>query len=208
MTLKSLTAQQIRHDLRQIAAADRDVEIALEQYGYPPPRIRAQSFETFVSTIVGQLISTEAAAAIMKRVHALLPDITAQALLELPGGALRAAGLSNRKVEYAEGLAQAIVNGQFNIEHLATLSDQEAIKRITDLRGFGNWSAEIYVMFALQRPDIFPSGDLALQIALQRLKKSTQRPTAKQASQLTEHWSPWRSAGSLFLWHYYRGAPT
>jgi DNA-3-methyladenine glycosylase II len=88
------------------------------------------------------------------------------------------------------------------------MDDAQAIRSITALRGFGDWSAEIYLMFSLQRSDIFPANDLALQIALQRLKGLEQRPDEKQTRSLIEHWSPWRSAGSLFLWHYYRGAPT
>ena len=91
---------------------------------------------------------------------------------------------------------------------LPVLEDQEAIKTITALRGFGVWSAEIYLMFSLQRRDIFPANDLALQVALQRLKGLDNRPKEKQVRELIRHWSPWRSAGSLFLWHYYRGAPT
>ena len=88
------------------------------------------------------------------------------------------------------------------------MDDQSAIKAITALRGFGPWSAEIYLMFSLQRSDIFPAGDLALRIALQRLKGIDEVLDEKQARALVEPWSPYRSAGSLFLWHYYRGAPT
>ncbi|MFV2033201.1 MAG: DNA-3-methyladenine glycosylase [Gammaproteobacteria bacterium] len=157
--------------------------------------------------IVVQQISTAAAAAIMRRVRKLLPHMLASELLRLPPGALREAGLSNRKVEYSQRLAEAIVNGDLIPDVLASLDDKQAIETITALRGFGVWSAEIYLMFSLQRRDIFPADDLALQVALQRLKGLPQRPTAKQARTLIAHWSPWSSAGSLFLWHYYRGAP-
>ncbi len=109
---------------------------------------------------------------------------------------------------HTEKLAQAMAEGSFDPSQLETMDDPMAIKAITSLRGFGPWSAEIYLMFSLQRSDIFPADDLALQVALQRLKGLAQRPTPKQAHALIEHWSPWRSAGSLFLWHYYRGAPT
>jgi DNA-3-methyladenine glycosylase II len=157
--------------------------------------------------MVSQQISTEAAAAIMQRLRKLLPRQDASSLLGLPENALREAGLSMRKVEYAQGLAQAILDGDFIPGDLPALNNEEAVKAITALRGFGVWSAEIYLMFSLQRSDVFPADDLALQVALQRLKGLEQRPTSKQARALIEHWSPWRSAGSLFLWHYYRGAP-
>ncbi len=199
---------QINSDIDNIALVDEEVNAAVISYGYPQPRVRPQGFETFLAIIVGQQISTEASAAIMGRLRELLPRVEASELLELPTGALREAGLSNRKVEYAEGLAGAIVNGDLKPDTLTSLDDQQAIKTITELRGFGIWSAEIYLMFSLQRRDIFPADDLALQVALQGLKVLEHRPTAKQARNIIAHWSPWSSAGCLFLWHYYRGAPT
>jgi len=203
-----LNQQKIIDDLNKIAEVDGDVKKALPIFGYPAPRIRPAGFETFLSTIVGQQISTGAAKAIMGRIQLLLPIMRAHNLLELPEGALRHAGLSGRKVEYAEGLAKAIVEGTLDVEGLSDQSDKEAIRSITALRGFGEWSAEIYLMFSLRRSDIFPANDLALQVALQKLKGLENRPGDKQAREIIAHWSPWRSAGSLFLWHFYRGAPT
>ena len=134
--------------------------------------------------------------------------MNAAALLQLPDGALREAGLSQRKVEYAEGLAGAIVEGRFDPQGLADMDDVAVIESITALRGFGAWSAEIYLMFSLRRHDVFPAGHLALRIALQKLKGLDAQPNEKQARELVADWAPYRSAGSLFLWHYYRGAPT
>jgi len=203
-----MNQEKIKQDLNKLAQLDADLERGLEVVRYPKPRIREQGFATLLSTIVAQQISTEAAAAIMYRVHALLPQMEATAMLQLPAGALRQAGLSQRKVEYVEGLAQAMVEGSFDPSQLATMDDSMAIKAITALRGFGAWSAEIYLMFSLQRSDIFPAGDLALRIALQKLKGIDTALDEKQARDLVADWSPYRSAGSLFLWHYYRGAPT
>ena len=203
-----MNQKQVNSDLDRIAGIDAELKSALQAIGYPKPRIRSQGFETLLSVIVGQQISTAAAAAVMGRVRELLPRMEAGELQKLPTESLRKAGLSGRKVEYAFGLADAIVDGSLDTVALDSLDDKAAIRTITTLRGFGDWSAEIYLMFSLQRRDIFPANDLALQIALQRLKGLEQRPTEKQARLLIEHWSPWRSAGSLFLWHYYRGAPT
>ncbi|MFT5659113.1 MAG: DNA-3-methyladenine glycosylase II [Gammaproteobacteria bacterium] len=199
---------QINQHLDQIAKVDVDVKRGLEVLGYPAPRVRPPGFETLLSTVVGQQISTEAANAVMFRVQQLLPEMKAGCLLQLPIGALRQAGLSGRKVEYAEGLARAMMEGRFNPASLTDLNDQLAIESITSLRGFGPWSAEIYLMFCLDRPDVFPAADLALQVALQKLKGLQQRPTPEQARALIQHWAPWHSFGSLFLWHYYRGEPT
>ncbi|MFT6389029.1 MAG: DNA-3-methyladenine glycosylase II [Cellvibrionaceae bacterium] len=202
-----MNKQHIAIALAELARIDSDVARALESVGLPEPRIRPQGFETLLSTIVSQQISTQAAKAIMGRVRALLPQPSAAAILALEDKTLREAGLSFRKIEYAKGLAQAVQSGHLDIVGLAAASNEEAIETIMTLRGFGRWSAEIYLMFSLQREDIFPADDLALQVALGRLKNLDQKPTPKQASILIEHWSPWRSAGSLFLWHYYRGAP-
>jgi len=199
---------KIKRDLDALARLDPDLRRGLALVRYPAPRIRVQGFETFLSTIVSQQISTEAAAAIMRRVHALLPTMGAQDVLGLPSGALRAAGLSTRKVEYVEGLARAIADNRFEISRLAEMDNQAVVEAITSLKGFGVWSAEIYLMFSLQRSDVFPTGDLAIRIALQKLKGLDNKLNEKQAREVVESWSPYRSAGSLFLWHYYRGAPT
>ena len=203
-----MNQKQVDSDLDCIAGIDAELKSALQAIGYPKPRIRSQGFETLLSVIVGQQIPTAAAAAVMGRVRELLPRMEASELQKLPTESLRKAGLSGRKVEYAFGLADAIVDGSLDTLALESLDNEDAIRTITTLRGFGDWSAEIYLMFSLQRRDIFPANDLALQIALQRLKGLDQRPSEKQARLLIEHWSPWRSSGSLFLWHYYRGAPT
>jgi len=199
---------RIKRDLDRLALVDEDLQRGLELVKYPKPRIREQGFVTLLSAIVSQQISTDAAAAIMGRVRKLLPEMEAAAVPKLPAGALRAAGLSLRKAEYVEGLAQAMVDGQFDPAEFPAMEDQAVIKAITALRGFGPWSAEIYLMFSLQRSDVFPAGDLALRIALQKLKGIESPLDEKQARALVEAWSPYRSAGSLFLWHYYRGAPT
>ncbi|SEB10600.1 DNA-3-methyladenine glycosylase family protein [Marinobacterium iners] len=203
-----MNAQDIDCGMKALALIDKDIEYALTELGPPPPRHRPQGFETFLSTIISQQISTEVARVIMDRVTALVPDMTATGLLHVDDQALRDAGLSWRKIEYAKGLAEAVYSGRFDVDGLADLSDEKAIEAIMELRGFGRWSAEIYLMFSLKRSDIFPADDLALLVALGRLKGLSARPTPKQARDLVEHWSPWRSVGSLFLWHYYRGAPT
>ena len=198
----------IRKGLSVIATKDCDVAQALTRIGYPEPRIRPVGFEALLSIIVSQQISTGAARPIMDRVQALLPEISAPATLALPDGALRKAGLSGRKVEYVTGLARAIVAGQFDPVALAQQTDSQAIASICNLRGLGRWSAEVYLMFSLQRPDVFPAGDLALRRALQKLKGWDNRPNADEARAAVAHWMPWRTVGSLFLWHFYCGAPT
>jgi len=198
----------IKQGLDAIALVDKDVAEALEIYGYPEPRIRPTGIETFFSIVVGQQLSTHAAAAIMKKARLLIPELTPENILLKSDEELRGVGLSKQKTIYIKGMAEAIVNGSFDPDALAKLDDKSAIQAITALKGYGPWSAEIYCMFSLQRPDIFPSGDLALLVALQKLKGLDEKPTPKAASEIIQHWSPWRSIGSLFLWHYYHGIPT
>lgn len=205
--LESNLKRKLRRHIDAIAGSDHDVAKGLDSVGYPSPRVRAAGFETLLSIIVSQQISTGAAQAIWRRLVSMLPELDAAALLDCDPRDLRSAGLSGRKVEYATGLAQSIVAGQFEPDRLENLDDEAAISEITSLRGFGRWSAEIYLMFSLQRADIFPADDLALQVALQKLKQLPERPTAKRAREVTARWRPRRSAASLFLWHYYRGAP-
>jgi DNA-3-methyladenine glycosylase II len=198
----------IRNGMRALAAIDSDVADALNIVGLPQPRLRPVGFKTLFNTIASQQISTEAARSILARVETLMSEVTPQALLAVDDRSLREAGLSYRKIEYAKGTASAIVAGEFDVEGLTAMSDDEVIAAITALRGFGRWSAEIYLMFSLRRRDIFPADDLALRTALWRLKQLAEKPTANQAREMVTHWAPWRSVGSLFLWHYYRGEPT
>lgn len=202
-----LDQHYIDNALQQLAQQDDDVARGLALVGTPPPRLRPAGFSTLLSIIISQQLATGAAAAIRKRVENLLGEVTPQRFLEVDDETLRAAGLSWRKIEYGNGLAQSIVSGELDVDGLPALDDGQAMRAIMALRGFGRWSAEIYLMFSLQRPDIFPADDLALLVALQRLKGLAEKPTPGQARQLLEPWSPWRSAGSLFLWHYYHGAP-
>ncbi|MDN6180646.1 MAG: DNA-3-methyladenine glycosylase 2 family protein [Halomonas subglaciescola] len=197
----------LEHALQKLAEQDTDIARTLPRVGAPAPRQRDKGFATLFTTIVSQQISTEAARAIMGRIHARLPALNAHAVAAIDGQALRDAGLSWRKVEYAQGLAAAELAGTFNADALEAMNDADAIAAITALRGFGRWRAEIYLMFSLGRRDIFPADDLALRVALGRLKGFDDKPTPAQARRMVEHWAPQRSAGALFLWHYYRGAP-
>ncbi|MEH6358606.1 MAG: hypothetical protein V7745_06425 [Pseudomonadales bacterium] len=203
-----MNEEHIAEGMDYLAGVDLDIAKALKSFGPPSPRLRPSGFETFLSIIVSQQISTHVARVIMGRVTNLLPEVSAGAVLSIEDIALREAGLSYRKIEYAKSLADAVQSGRFDVDGLAAMSDETAIKEITALRGFGRWSAEIYLMFSLQREDIFPADDLAILVSLGRLKQLESKPTPKQARDLIAHWAPWRSVGSLFLWHFYHGAPT
>ncbi|WP_420418203.1 DNA-3-methyladenine glycosylase family protein [Pacificispira sp.] len=191
------------------ALAERDPQVAdgLALVGYPEPRLTEHGFATLMNIIISQQISRDAATAIRLRVDALYPDGAAESFLALSDDDLKGAGLSRPKIAYARGLAQAIADGTLDLSKVADMPDADAVAAIVALKGFGRWSAEIYCMFALRREDMFPGEDIALQEAMRRLKGLEARPSAKEARSLAEAWSPWRTAMSVFLWHYYRGAP-
>ena len=203
---KKQLAKRLANHLDQLATLDRDIKRGLQAYGYPEPRLRERGFEVFLHTIVSQQISVHAAEAIWGRLLDRFGEngsITATKLVKCREATLRRAGLSARKAAYAKGLAIAVENGSFKPNNLSRYSSEKVIEQITALKGFGIWSAEIYLMFSLQREDIFPADDLALRVSLQKLKSLDERPDAEEARTLIEHWAPFRSAGSLFLWHHY-----
>ena len=190
-----------------ISAVDADFRRGVEEVGHPAPRGREPGFASLLSAIVSQQVSKEAAAAIWGRVQLLMPGGSPLELLSHDDEALRGAGLSRPKIAYARGLAEAIASGALDVEALSSMEDEDAIAALSSLKGIGRWTAEVYCLHALGRPDIFPADDLALLEALRRLKGMEERPRPKQARELIAHWSPWLSVGSVFLWHYYRGAP-
>ncbi|HEX5796749.1 MAG TPA: hypothetical protein VFY19_12975 [Geminicoccaceae bacterium] len=190
-----------------LAAIDRDVARALERVGYPAPRQREPGFATLLRIMVAQQLSTRSAAAIWARVEeACQPLVTAERFFSLGEEAFRAIGFSRQKMAYGRGLAAAVASGALDLEALAGVPEEEAIAAISALRGFGRWSAEIYLLFALGRADVFPADDLGLQIGMQRLKGLAARPNRKALDQLAEPWRPWRGCGAIFLWHYYGAA--
>lgn len=202
-----LDADRLRAMLDTLAAGDPDLRRALARVGYPASRQRDPGFATLLRIILAQQVSTASAAAIWRKLEAALQgEITPARLLALDDAALRAAGFSARKVEYARGLCAVVTTGTLDIAGLALLEEEAAIGTLVALRGFGRWSAEIYLLFALGRADVFPADDLAIQIAIQRLRGLAARPGGKLARELAEPWRPYRGAAAVFLWHYYGAA--
>jgi DNA-3-methyladenine glycosylase II len=205
--IAAMTPEEIETALGEIAQADQAVANALEEVGYPAPRNRPIGFGTLVDIIVGQQVSVAAGASIRAKLAATVQPMAPEIFLATPIEDLRAAGLSGRKVEYGLELAEAMLAGALSDTLLSSMSDTDAIKEITKIRGLGRWSAEIYLMFALGRRDVWPAEDLAIQEALRRLHQLEERPDRKTSEELVENWRPHRTVGALFLWHYFAGAP-
>ena len=196
-----LTNKAIKRSLDTVAARDRKVRCALEVVGYPEARRRPEGFETFLRIIVGQQVSVSAANAIYGRVtDALGHEVSVSRLLRLRESTLRKAGLSNAKCKYARALAQAIREGELDIAGLRELSDEEAMIQIQAVPGLGRWSAEIYLMFSLGRPDLWPRGDVGAMRGLQKIMEMEARPTPVEADDLAQEYSPHRTAMALLAW--------
>ncbi len=198
-----LTAERLQAGLDRIAAASPPLAAAIRRAGYPPARIRDRGVETLMRAIVGQQVSVKAADSIWAKLHAACGGFDdLPAVLAVPVETLRAAGLSGQKAAYVHALAHACVHDGLDF-HALPDDDEEAIARLVAVKGIGRWSAEIYLLFADGRGDVFPAGDLAVQIELGRILGLDKRPTEKATRDLAAPFSPDRGALAVFLWHHY-----
>lgn len=200
----SLTAEQLSTALDAIASREPAIAAAIKRAGYPEPRGRSRGAATMMRAIVGQQVSVKAAASIWIRLEqACGGDMDAHAMVAAtPVEALRAAGLSGQKATYVHALAAAIASGALDFGALPG-DDEAAIAALTAIKGIGRWSAEIYLLFAEGRPDVFPAGDLAVQIALGKIMGLDARPSEKRTREIAAPWRPHRGALAVFLWHHY-----
>ena len=197
------THDQLTASLDAIAAIEPGFAAAITRAGYPQPRVREPGYETLLRTIVGQQVSVAAAAAVWRKLEAELgAGCAPDALLARDYDALRACGLSRQKQGYARSLADMVVTGALDLHSLPT-DDEEAIAQLVRIKGIGRWSAEIYLLFAEGRPDIWPAGDLAVQIEIGRILGLPERPSEKATRTLAEAWRPHRGAAAIMAWHHY-----
>jgi DNA-3-methyladenine glycosylase II len=193
-----------RDAIDALVRADPDLASILERAGPLPWRTRSPGFPGLLQAIVAQMISNQAAAAIWGRLRALPGALEPAGLLVLSDDSLRGAGLSRPKVAHARILAEMFQNGTLSAAALEAMGDDEAIAMIASVKGLGVWTAEIYLLFALQRIDVFPAGDIALAAAAAELKGLDGRPDPKALRKLAEVWRPSRSLAARLLWHHWR----
>jgi len=195
------TDADVAEGAAHLAAKEPRFAAALALTGPLPLRRRADGFETLLSAIVSQQVSTAAASAIWNRLVAI-GATTPEGVLAATDAALRAAGLSRQKIAYG----RAIAGGGLDFAALRRLPDAEVVAELTRIKGIGIWTAEVYAMFSLGRADVFAPGDLALRDAAHRLFELEARPTEKALREMSLAWSPWRSVAARLLWAYYRVA--
>ena len=201
-----LSADAIQSGLESIAAIEPAIARAIAIAGYPEPRIRDRGYVTLLRTIVGQQVSVAAAASMWRKLEAHLgEEVSPTLLLESHFDELRACGLSRQKQGYARSLCEMVVSGELTFDALPA-GDEEAIALLTQIKGIGRWSAEIYLLFAEGRPDIWPAGDLAVQAGLHKILGLPERPSEKRTREIAESWKPHRGAAAIFTWHCYNNA--
>jgi len=193
----------IRSDIAHLARTHPELARAREMAGKFTMTRRPPGFPTLLRLILEQQVSTSAARAMFERLQRTIDPIAPASFLLLGDDVLKSCGFSRQKAGYGRDLARAILEGGFDPVSLDRATDTQATRQLTSLRGIGTWTAENYLLWALGRRDVFPAGDLALQVEWQRLTDSAQRPSTEELRVISEQWRPRRSAAALLIWHSY-----
>ena len=198
------TTKTMRDACDALGRIDPAFAKAIDRAGYPEPRAREPGYGTLLRTIVGQQVSVAAAASIWRKLEEQCGDLENPAnVASASDEQLRAAGLSRQKASYARSLAEEVTSGRLDLGNLPA-DDEEAIAQLVQVKGIGRWSAEIYLLFAEGRPDVWPAGDLAVQIEIGRILGHDARPSEKVIRELAEAWRPHRGAAAILAWHHYK----
>ena len=202
---KPLTQKSLALAARELAARDKTLAGILATYGDPPLWRRATGFQTLVHIILEQQVSLQSAKSMLVRLEGAIQPFTPFRFIELGDGYLRGLGVTRQKSAYLLHLSNSIVNGDLSFTRLARMSDDEARLVLTRVKGIGSWSADVYLLMAMRRADIWPAGDLALAVAMQDLKGLARRPGPEELEHLAEPWRPHRAVAARMLWQYYLG---
>lgn len=202
------TTDTLHESLDELARLEPAFAAIIEQHGRPEPRVSPPGATTLLRTIVGQQVSVAAARSMWNKLEAAYgspPDL--ERILKASDEELRQAGVSRQKAGYARSLAGLVLSGELDLDALPQ-DDEEAIELLTRIKGIGRWSAEIYLLFAEGRRDVWPAGDLAVQISIGRLMGLDGKPTEKQLREIAERWRPHRGAAAVLAWHSYNSVGT
>lgn len=202
MTLH-LTSENFYQLCDGLAARDKELSQIIREHGYPPLWNRPNTFESLVHIILEQQVSLASALAALNKLKERLQEVTPESFLLLTDEELRSCYFSRQKTSYTRGLAKALAEGTLNLHELTTLDDAAVRNKLIALKGIGNWTADIYLLFVLQRANIFPMGDLAAINALKRIKKLPKDTSHEKLIAITSKWHPYKSAATMLLWHHY-----
>ncbi|HEU5460467.1 MAG TPA: hypothetical protein VFU83_08220 [Pyrinomonadaceae bacterium] len=198
-----LTQKSLGLAARELAARDETLAAILATYGDPPLWRRATGFTTLVHIILEQQVSLKSAKSMLTRLQASIDPFTPLRFIELGDGYLRSLGVTRQKSSYLLHLSECIANGELSFTKLARMNDDDARLALTRIKGIGSWSADVYLLMAMRRADIWPSGDLALAVAMKELKGLSTRPGPDELEKLAEQWRPHRAVAARMLWQFY-----
>jgi DNA-3-methyladenine glycosylase II len=191
-----------------LAANDSDLSTIIQTHGYPPLWSRPNTFETLVHIILEQQVSLASALSALNKLRERVQEITPARALLLTDEEFRACYCSRQKTTYIKYLAEALVGGQINLNELEHLPDDDIRAKLITLKGIGHWTIDVYLMFVLQRADIFPVGDLAAVNALKRIKGLPASTPKEEVAAIAMQWQPYRTVATMLLWHYYLSTPS
>ncbi|MBC7902837.1 MAG: DNA-3-methyladenine glycosylase 2 family protein [Gemmatimonadaceae bacterium] len=198
-----MTAQNFVSLCDQLCAKDKELKSIVDRFGHPPMWTRPANFESLIHIILEQQVSLASALAALNKLKEKIGIITPQSLLALSDEELRACYFSRQKTLYARHLASSILSQDLIIDALENMPDDQVRIQLKKIKGIGDWTADVFLMFALQRADIFPIGDLALVNAMRKVKNLQPAASKEQLLQIAESWRPHRSVASMILWHFY-----
>jgi DNA-3-methyladenine glycosylase II len=201
--IKKLDNVMLLEGIQALTSQDRHLAAITAAYGPSPLWDRDEGYHTLINIILEQQVSLASAQAAYSRLEKALGTITPEGFLQLSDGKLKEIGFSRQKTLYGRELAKAIVRGDLNLPMLAAMEDEKAKNGLMKIKGIGSWTADIYLIMALGRPDIWPGGDIALASAYQRTHGLPYRPKTEELNGLSEKWRPWRSVAARLLWHFY-----
>jgi DNA-3-methyladenine glycosylase II len=201
--LRPLTQKSLALAARELAARDELLAGIHATYGDPPLWRRATGFPTLVHIILEQQVSLKSAKSMLVRLESAIQPFTPERFVELGDAHLRGLGVTRQKSSYLIDLSTSIVNGDLNFMKLTRMSDDDVRLVLTRIKGIGSWSADVYLLMAMRRADIWPAGDLALAVAMKELLELPARPGPLELELLAERWRPHRAVAARMLWQYY-----
>jgi DNA-3-methyladenine glycosylase II len=199
----ALDDDALKRAVRALARRDPDLRGVVKKFGAPPMWGRESGFSTLLHIILEQQVSLASARAAHTRLLEIAKPLTPKRFLKLDDATLKAVGFSRQKTLYGRELARAISGGLLDLDVLNSMDDAGVRTELLKIKGIGRWTADIYLLMVLRRPDIWPTGDLALAVAAQKLKQLESRPSQADLDRMSESWKPWRAVAARILWHYY-----
>jgi DNA-3-methyladenine glycosylase II len=200
---KILTKKSFQKGLNILIRNDPDLAKVVAQFGPPPMWKRTPGFPTLVHIILEQQVSLASARATLNKLMDAVSPLTPEKFLQQDDKALKSYGFSRQKTVYCRNLAESLISGRLEFKRLYSKTDDQVRRKLMEVKGIGRWTADIYLLMVLRRPDIWPVGDLALVSAIQNLKQLPARPGLDEANNLAVAWKPWRAVAARILWHYY-----